>query len=840
MEDVHKINSLDLDGLNLYELNLPKSNNIEYVIVSINVNHDDYIFIPNKKYSFQKFIDISFDIIKLDTRLKLDAKISPEKLIKIDLSINQMNEGGFFLINTKSIDKIKNCVNLNTYVNLNTFYLKFPVFIHKSDNYWNSYYGMIDSFDKVYCLHINKDYNRLNNMLNIADMFNQSYDEFFWNGCFGYVVPDSDFLQKNDIIKIPLKQGEIGCNLSQQYILENALENKYENILLIEDDLKLSDNFFEVYHNLTNDIKDIDILQLGFSWNMNPDYSHLKIIKEYDNYVLAKSVNKSDTTYNKYKIGGLFCTQLSKKAIGIYLKENKPLKTISDVFIRDMFYMNKYDLNCYYIIDKNLIGNKRIGLATVNVNYGDSTTRNIKNSTDTRILDTNLFKYLIKIKKIQFKLKNKLRINIRATEYSCKFYNNIVTHIQDKFKNTLGKIEEHESETIDIFIYTDLKKDVILKKNYITSNDTLVILIKGEPHNSNPCDYDICIGEKYMNNIVNVPYPFLLSSLNEHRQLYKKFSVPFNTKKSYCFMYSVDNPTRVNIFNEFSKKVRVDALGKSCNNTDIQNTRSVYNDDETFYDIAVKIYSDYKFVLSIENTIKDYYFTEKLINPILANSIPLYYGSDTAFEIINKKRVIYFNDFKDIPSLIAYTMELLNDEDKYNEIINQPIFTCDKINLTNYNQIIYEKLDSVLGFAGRIFTDRDKYLLNCNIIPVKLNQEEEYYLKDCTFDNDLIEGFAQFKKIENIDSNNSLLNKVGNFSNYTGRVIINRLIKDPEIIDADAGINERNKTDMINVGNEAKYDKLYKNVISNSQVMDSQTQNMLLIKKKFINNLMKK
>ena len=66
--------------------------------------------------------------------------------------------------------------------------------------------------------------------------------------------------------------------------------------------------------------------------------------------------------------------------------------------------------------------------------------------------------------------------------------------------------------------------------------------------------------------------------------------------------------------------------------------------------------SEYKFILAIENTIKDYYFTEKIINPILANSIPIYYGSETAFEIINKDRVIYFNDYNTIDNLIDYNI----------------------------------------------------------------------------------------------------------------------------------------------------------------------------------------
>ena len=127
-------------------------------------------------------------------------------------------------------------------------------------------------------------------------------------------------------------------------------------------------------------------------------------------------------------------------------------------------------------------------------------------------------------------------------------------------------------------------------------------------------------------------------------------------------------------FENISSKINVESLGRSCNNIKIKNTRQIYNSNETYNDIAVKIYSQYKFVLAIENTIKDYYFTEKIINPILANSIPIYYGTHTVFEIINKKRVIYFNDYDNINELILYIKSLLNDKDKYNQILSEPIF----------------------------------------------------------------------------------------------------------------------------------------------------------------------
>ena len=118
-------------------------------------------------------------------------------------------------------------------------------------------------------------------------------------------------------------------------------------------------------------------------------------------------------------------------------------------------------------------------------------------------------------------------------------------------------------------------------------------------------------------------------------------------------MYHVDYPHRIGIFTKFNKAIGVDSYGKSCNNIKMDSTRFTYTEKETYNDNAVNIYSEYKFVLAIENTIKDMYFTEKLINPILANSIPIYYGTKDAFKIINKKGGFYGRNVNNVSYLLC-------------------------------------------------------------------------------------------------------------------------------------------------------------------------------------------
>ena len=208
-------------------------------------------------------------------------------------------------------------------------------------------------------------------------------------------------------------------------------------------------------------------------------------------------------------------------------------------------------------------------------------------------------------------------------------------------------------------------------------------------------------------------------------------------------MYHVDYPHRIGIFNKFNKAIGVDSYGKSCNNIKMNSTRFTYTEKETYNDIAVNIYSEYNFVLAIENTIKDMYFTEKLINPILANSIPIYYGTKDAFKIINKKRVIYFFDYKSIDDLIVHIKLLSQSEEAYNKILLEPIFNLDSgISLDTYKLYLNSRLDSVLGFTPRIFfsnTDNSKDNYKIDIL---LNKTCLHKLYQNLLDGDLIENFT--------------------------------------------------------------------------------------------------
>lgn len=254
----------------------------------------------------------------------------------------------------------------------------------------------------------------------------------------------------------------------------------------------------------------------------------------------------------------------------------------------------------------------------------------------------------------------KIFLSKKVFSYNIKFINKLLTN-----KNYVI--------TNDISICDVLITNVCERQDYFNEK-SLNVIISGEKKTSKNT-YDISLSTIYdFNSSIKYYFPYGYMSLNEHIKSIDNKDYT-NTKEKFCaYMYSVDNQNRINYFNLLSTYKRVDALGKSCKNVDILDTRFVNNNTENFNDIAVDLYTKYKFVLALENDFKAGYMTEKLINPLIANSLPIYWGHPDAFNFINKKRVIYIQDFESDSKLLEYISFLDNNDEKYQEIINEPIY----------------------------------------------------------------------------------------------------------------------------------------------------------------------
>jgi hypothetical protein len=284
-----------------------------------------------------------------------------------------------------------------------------------------------------------------------------------------------------------------------------------------------------------------------------------------------------------------------------------------------------------------------------------------------------------KIKKIK-KISSVRPVNVFINNYAKSYFTNYVSRILSLIKNYKIVAKTDNYDVSMNFIYDD----------HIYKDSSLNILFSGE------CDktkykYDISIDTYYNANARYVVHiPFAYTSVFDRRG-----KVEFNLnlpKTKFCaYMYSVSHPHRINYFKLLSRYKKVDALGKCCNNVNIKSTRTVRNEKETYNDIAVRYYSTYKFVLALENKNGLGYTTEKLINPLIAGSVPIYWGDSLIFNTINKKRVIYVNDFESDEKLLEYIKFVDKNDSVYKSIVKEKVFvngvTLDSIFKDFYNQI---------------------------------------------------------------------------------------------------------------------------------------------------------
>ena len=147
--------------------------------------------------------------------------------------------------------------------------------------------------------------------------------------------------------------------------------------------------------------------------------------------------------------------------------------------------------------------------------------------------------------------------------------------------------------------------------------------------------------------------------------------------KFCCMVVSNGNAKdRVDLFYELSKYKKVDSGGKFLNN--IGGSISSKMD----------FIKDYKFVFAFENSSYEGYTTEKIIQPFIANSIPIYWGNPKISLDFNKAAFINANDLSR-KELIEKIITIDNNDDLAIEMLMQPAFNNNTIpDCVNENNVL--------------------------------------------------------------------------------------------------------------------------------------------------------
>lgn len=251
----------------------------------------------------------------------------------------------------------------------------------------------------------------------------------------------------------------------------------------------------------------------------------------------------------------------------------------------------------------------------------------------------------------------------------CDFYkefnkeDNFFTRIINKY------FDGYEiTEKPDFLFYSCYGTDYLKYKNCVK------IFYTGEPvsPNFNECDYAIgydwmSFEDRYFRRpiwLVESSYFSGYYNIDDDNALNRKF----------CnFIYSNGNDGEGAKFRKqfaiaLSKYKSIDCPGQVLHNMNASMSGRTSSD---WRKSKVDFINNYKFTIAFENTSISGYSTEKILHPLIARSIPIYWGDSQAERVFNTDAMIYCNQYENIDSIIDRVIELDRDDDKYLATLHQ-------------------------------------------------------------------------------------------------------------------------------------------------------------------------
>ena len=248
--------------------------------------------------------------------------------------------------------------------------------------------------------------------------------------------------------------------------------------------------------------------------------------------------------------------------------------------------------------------------------------------------------------------------------------------------------------------------DVILTKD---NPDYLLFSLFGTDYLNFDCTRILFIGENVRPDFRICDYCFTFDYTNDPRNyrlpLYSlfddvyKLTKPKNMdelmsqKTSFCnFIHSNPGPKkRFEFYKKLSKYKRVDSGGRFHNNI---GGRVIDK---------IEFIRRYKFTFAFESISYPGYTTEKIFEPMLVGSIPIYWGNELIHRDFNTKSFLNWHDYNNDEALIEKIIELDCNDELYKEYLSQPFFENNQVNeFVNRENIL----------------NRFKYIFSQNITPV--------------------------------------------------------------------------------------------------------------------------
>jgi len=190
------------------------------------------------------------------------------------------------------------------------------------------------------------------------------------------------------------------------------------------------------------------------------------------------------------------------------------------------------------------------------------------------------------------------------------------------------------------------------------------------------------------------------------------------SKSRFCnFIYSTPIAYREEFFKQLSKYKKIDAPGKSMQNM------AWPNNNNTIHKWTVKrqFLGHYKFTISFENYVYPGYQTEKLYDPMLADSLPIYCGDPLINNIFNTDSFINASSY--LPLKQNRLINWLENNGQRNFVDIRPQFFKNPIHRINRKiKSIERDLKMKLQFNNLDFSDLIDRI-------IELDKNDDLYLK---------------------------------------------------------------------------------------------------------------
>lgn len=217
----------------------------------------------------------------------------------------------------------------------------------------------------------------------------------------------------------------------------------------------------------------------------------------------------------------------------------------------------------------------------------------------------------------------------------------------------------------------------------------------GEPEVTKPLPYVTFMGEAYPpNNYRSYPQLFELSMKTGEFNVPYLVSVYFelqsligtkfdkndlrldkNQTRPFMLAYCASNPKpmRDHLFRLIQKhEPTAHGIGRCCGTPGYQvGEHATWRENWQHY-------RKYRFTIAMENLAAPNYVTEKLLNAILAGSIPIYYGDpEWVKRVFNEKAIIFVQDFPSLEACAQYVLAVDRNPSWLAQYQNQPVFVKD-------------------------------------------------------------------------------------------------------------------------------------------------------------------